>query len=67
MEEIKGIRAHSREERKAVVDQLIPLWKKKFGENLLGIAVSASVARGEDLAYSDLELDVFLCEKPEKK
>ncbi len=67
MEGVKGIRAHNREERMAVVDQLIPLWKKKFGENLLGIAVSASVARGEDQAYSDLELDVFLCEKPEKR
>jgi hypothetical protein len=67
VKEIKGIRAHSREERMAVIDQLIPLWKKKFGDNLLGIAVSASVARGEDLAYSDLELDVFLREKPEKR
>ena len=64
---MKGIRAHSREERLAVVDQLISLWKKKFGDNLLGIAVSASVARGEDQAYSDLELDVFLREKPEKR
>lgn len=67
MEEIKGIRAHSREERMAVVDQLIPLWKKKFGDNLLGIAIGASVARGEDQAYSDLELDIFLHEKPEKR
>ncbi len=67
MEGLKGIRAHSREERLAVVDQIIPLWERKFGENLLGIAVSASVARGEDQAYSDLELDVFLREKPEKR
>lgn len=64
---ISGIKEHSREERMAVVDQLIPLWKKKFGDNLLGVAVSASVARGEDQAYSDLELDVFLREKPENR
>lgn len=64
METIKGIRAHSRDDRLAVVDQLISLWKEKFGDNLLGIAVSASVARGEDQAYSDLELDVFLRDKP---
>ncbi|MDO9088377.1 MAG: hypothetical protein Q7U53_19385 [Anaerolineaceae bacterium] len=64
---ISGIKEHTREERWIVVEKLIPLWKKKFGENLLGIAVSASVARGEDLAYSDLELDVFLREKPEKR
>ena len=67
MEGVKGIRSHCREERMAVVDQLIPLWKKKFGNNLLGIAIGASVARGEDLSYSDLELDVFLREKPENR
>ncbi|MBW6474886.1 MAG: hypothetical protein K0B14_17300 [Anaerolineaceae bacterium] len=67
MEEIKGIRAYSRKERMAVVDQLIPPWKKKFGDNLLGIVIGASVARGEDQAYSDLELDIFLREKPEKR
>jgi len=64
--ELSGIRAHSRDERMAAVDRLIPLWQKKFGDNLLGIAVGASVARGEDQAYSDLELDVFLREKSEK-
>lgn len=64
---ISGIKEHTREERWTVVEKLIPLWKKKFGDNLLGIAVSASVARGEDQAYSDLELDVFLREKQEKK
>ncbi len=62
-----GIKPHSREERWAVVEQLIPLWKQKFGDNLLGIAVSASVARGQDNLYSDLELDVFLKEKPENQ
>jgi hypothetical protein len=64
---ITGIKEHTREERWAVVEKLIPLWKKKFGENLLGIAVCASVARGEDIAYSDLEMDVFLKEKPSKR
>lgn len=67
MKEIMGIRAHSREERLEVIEKLIPLWKNKFGDNLLGIAVSASVARRDDQAFSDLELDVFLREKPEKR
>lgn len=67
MTNLKGIKPHSREERWSVVEQLIPLWKSKFGDNLLGIAVSASVARGEDNLYSDLELDVFLREKPEDR
>lgn len=61
---MKGIKKHSREERLAIVDQLVQYWKIKFGDNLLGVAVSASVARGEDQAFSDLELDVFLREKP---
>ncbi|HSM26321.1 MAG TPA: hypothetical protein VK856_15770 [Anaerolineaceae bacterium] len=64
---ISGIRAHTREERLLMVDQLVEFWKKKFADNLLGIAVSASVARGEDQDYSDLELDVFLREKPAKR
>lgn len=64
---LSGIRKHSREERMVVVDQLVPMWKKKFGDNLLGIAVKASIARREDQAFSDLELDVFLREKPEKR
>ena len=67
MEKIKGIKPHSREERWRFVEQLVPLWKGKFGDNLLGIAVSASVARGEDNLFSDLEMDVFLKEKPENQ
>lgn len=67
MEGLKGIKSHSREERIAVVEKLIAFWQKKFAENLLGIAIGASVARGEDQNYSDLELDVFLREKPQKR
>jgi hypothetical protein len=65
MREMKGIQPHTRQERLEVVEQLISLWKMKFKSDLLGIAISASVARGEDQAYSDLELDVFLQKKPE--
>lgn len=61
---ITGIRRHSREERLQIINQLVEFWIKKFSDNLLGIAVGASVARGEDQAYSDLELNVFLREKP---
>ncbi len=60
----KGLKSHTHAERAALIERLVPLWQQKFGENLLGIAASASYARGEDSAYSDLELDVFLKELP---
>ena len=50
-----------------LINQLVEYWKMKFADNLLGVAVSASVARGEDQAFSDLALDVFLWEKPTNK
>ena len=59
-----GIKPHTRAERTAIIEQLIPLWQKKFGENLIAIGACASYARGEDIAYSDLELELFLKEKP---
>lgn len=62
-----GIRRYCHEERLRMADQLVEFWQKKFCDNLLGVAVGASVARGEDQAYSDLELDVFLREKPAER
>ncbi len=58
----EGLKPHTHAERAALTEQLIPLWRQKFGERLLGIAASASYARGEDQAYSDLELEVFVKE-----
>ncbi len=43
---------------------MIPLVRKKFGDNLLGLAAQGSYARGEDGPYSDLELIAFLKKKP---
>jgi diamine N-acetyltransferase len=59
-----GLKPHTHAERAAIIEQLIPLWQKKFGDNLIAIAASASYSRGEDIAYSDLEMDVFIKEKP---
>lgn len=59
---MKSIKAHTHEERTAIVEQLIPLFHTKFGDNLLAVAACASYARGTDLDYSDLELTVFLKE-----
>jgi len=59
---MKSIQPHTHEQRTEIVEQLIPLFHTKFGDNLLAIAACASYARGTDLDYSDLELIVFLKE-----
>ncbi len=43
---------------------MIPLVRKKFGDNLIGLAAQGSYARGEDGPYSDLELIAFLKKMP---
>jgi hypothetical protein len=55
-----GLKPHTHEERRKLIEQLIPLWQEKFGDNLLAVAACASYARRVDISYSDLELDVFL-------
>lgn len=60
-----GLKPHSHQERLALANSLVPRWMEKFGDDLLAVALSASVARGEDSAYSNLELDVFVRQKPE--
>jgi hypothetical protein len=64
---LKGLKKHTHEERQEVIDRLVPLIRKKFGDNLLALASQASFARGEDFGYSDLELIAFLKEMPEGK
>lgn len=58
----RGLKPYTHAQRQAVIEQLIPLWQEKFGDNLLAVAACASYARGLDISYSDLELDVFLRE-----
>lgn len=60
--QLRGLRPHTHAHRQAVIEQLIPLWQEKFGDNLLAIAACASYARGVDVSYSDLELGVYLKE-----
>ncbi len=64
---LRGLKPHTHTERAALIEQLIPLWQQKFGDNLLGIGACASFARGKDQAYSDLELDLFVKELPADK
>lgn len=62
---MKGLKKHSHEDRQRIVEELIPLVQKKFGENLVALAATASFARNEDFDYSDLELMAFVKEMPE--
>lgn len=56
------LKPHTHAERAAVIEQLVPLWQRMFGERLLAIAADASYARGSDFSYSDLEMNVFIRE-----
>ena len=60
----QGLKPYTHQERQAIVSHLVPLWQHKFGENLVAVAATASFARGDDRAYSDLEFVVFLKELP---
>jgi hypothetical protein len=64
---MRGLRKHTHEDRQKVVDEMVPLIKKKFGDNLVALAAQASFARNEDFGYSDLELIAFVKEMPEGK
>lgn len=64
---MKGLKKHSHEDRRRVIEEMIPLVQKKFGENLIALAVTASYARNEDFDYSDLELTAFVKEMPDGK
>ncbi len=59
-----GLRPHTHAQREAAASSLLPLFQERFGENLLAVAASASFGRGQDLPFSDLELDVFLEKRP---
>ena len=61
---MQGIRRYTHAERQQVIEELLPLIQRKFGDNLVAVAVSASFARGEDADYSDLELIAFVERMP---
>ena len=59
-----AFRPHTHADRSRIIALLLPLFRQKFGDDLLAVASCASYARGEDRAYSDLELVVFLRSLP---
>ena len=60
-----GLKPHTHEERKAVIEQLVPQIRERFGDNLIALAATASYARNDDGKYSDLEMTAFLKVIPE--
>lgn len=64
---MRGIKEHSRQDRLRVIAKLTPIIRERFGENLVALAAQASFARGEDSAYSDLELIAFVRRMPDGK
>lgn len=64
---MKGIKKHTHEDREKVIREMVPLIKKKFGDNLIALAACCSYARNEDSDYSDLELTAFVKTMPEDK
>src|SRR5687767_14520100 len=62
---MKGLQRYSHTDRQKVIEEMMPLIQKKFGEDLIALAASASYARNEDSDYSDLELIAFVKTLPE--
>ncbi|MBN1295058.1 MAG: hypothetical protein JXB48_24705 [Candidatus Latescibacteria bacterium] len=57
---MKGLKKYKHKEREQVVNELVPLIKKRVGKNLVALAAQGSFARNEDIDYSDLELIAFV-------
>lgn len=64
---MKGLKKYTHADRARVIGEIVPLIRHKFGDNLVALAAQGSFARGDDAAYSDLELIAFVGEMPENK
>jgi len=64
---MNGIKKHTHADRERIIEEMIPLVKQKFGDNLIALAASGSYARNEDTDYSDLELIAIVKEMPRGK
>ena len=60
-----SLKQHTHEERKRIVEALVPLIKRHMGDELLALAVTGSFARNADGAYSDIELVGFVKRRPD--
>lgn len=64
---MKTIKRHTHQQRIEVANKLIPAIKKRFGKNLVAIAVRGSTAKQTEGPYSDLEMFVFIKKMPENQ
>jgi hypothetical protein len=64
---MKGIKKYTHSDREHIVREMVPLIKKKFGDDLIALAAQASYARGDDSDFSDLELIAFVKKTPRGK
>lgn len=59
-----GLKPHTRQDKARIVAALAPLIQKHAGNDLVALAVTGSVARGNDGDYSDIELFAFVKRPP---
>lgn len=63
----RGLRPHTHEDRRRVLEKVASQARAQFGDNLVALAATGSFARGDDGPYSDLEATAFLTEMPSGK
>ena len=61
----QGLRQHTHEERRRIVEMLVPLIKRHVGTGLIALAATGSFAREADGPYSDIELIGFVKKRPD--
>jgi hypothetical protein len=64
---MKGIRKHTHADREEIIGKMVPLIRRKFGDNLVALAACCSFARNDDSDFSDLELTAFVKAMPKDK
>lgn len=62
---MKGLKKYTHQDRRRIIEEILPQIRAKFGDNLVALAAQGSFARGEDSDYSDLELIAFVKKMPE--
>ena len=64
---MKGLKNHTRKDREALIEKLLPKIQDFFGDNLVAFATQGSFSRNRDSDFSDLELIVFVREMAKNK
>ena len=62
---MKGLKKYTHQDRRCIIEEIVPQIRAKFGDNLIALAAQGSFARSDDSDYSDLELIAFVKKIPE--